>query len=101
MVIEYIRYTIPTGREDEFLSAYRSAGERLDASAHCLRYEVARGVEEPENWIVRIEWDSLEGHEEGFRKSSDFGAFFDAVRPFYDDIREMKHYEKTAIASES
>jgi len=40
--------------------------ERL-CSAHCARYEVSQGIEEPDNFIMRIEWDSLEGHEKGFR----------------------------------
>jgi quinol monooxygenase YgiN len=93
MVIEYIRYDVPPGRSEAFAGAYRDAGKLLDADPHCLAYEVARGVEEPEHWVVRIEWDSLDGHLLGFRRSPAFGAFFAAVRPFFGDIREMKHYE--------
>jgi quinol monooxygenase YgiN len=83
----------------DFEAAYRRASEALDTSEHCLGYELSRGVEEPQNWILRIDWDSLEGHEQGFQKSAQFGPFFEAVRPFFDDIREMKHYRATEIAS--
>lgn len=92
MVIEYIRYEIPPPRHAEFLAAYRAAGADLAASPHCLRHEIGQGVEEPDNFIVRIEWDSLEGHEQGFRKSAEFGPFFAKVKPFFANIREMKHY---------
>lgn len=92
MIVEYIRYTVPTERADEFLRAYRQAGQVLESDPHCLGWEVARGVEEPENFIVRIEWDSLEGHEQGFRRSAAFAGFFATVRPFFDRIEEMKHY---------
>ena len=51
------------------------------------------GIEDPGTYIVRIEWDSVEGHEQGFRKSSAFGEFFSAVKPFFDDIEEMRHYQ--------
>jgi quinol monooxygenase YgiN len=95
MVVEYIRYKIDPARADEFNDAYRRAGELLDASPNCLRWEAARGVEEPEHQIVRIEWDSVEGHLEGFRKSPDFKPFLEATGPFYNDIEEMKHYELT------
>jgi quinol monooxygenase YgiN len=64
----------------------------LDADPHCLRYEVTRGVEEPERFVVRIEWDSVEGHEQDFRRSPRFGEFFAAVKPFFAQIEEMKHY---------
>ena len=59
---------------------------------NCVAYEVARGVEQPEHFVVRIEWDSIEGHEQGFRSSPGFGEFFAAVQPFFADIDEMKHY---------
>src|SRR4051794_18741666 len=93
MVIEYIRYQIPAERYSEFREAYRSAQHELGGSAHCIRYEVSQGVEEPDNFIVRIEWDSLEGHEKGFRASAEFGSFFAKVKPFFANIREMKHYQ--------
>ena len=92
MVVEYIRYTVPAAASEEFVAAYRKAGHVLDADPHCGGYEVARGVEEPEHFVVRIEWDSVEGHEQGFRAGPRFGEFFAAVRPFFDHIEEMKHY---------
>ena len=42
--------------------------------------------------MVRIEWDSVERQEQGFRASSRLGEFFSAVRPFYAGIDEMKRY---------
>jgi quinol monooxygenase YgiN len=93
VVIEYIRYTVPADRAEEFERAYGRAGQVMDADPHCLGWQLSRGVEEPEHFIVRIEWDSVEGHEQGFRGSPRFGEFFAAVRPFFSDIREMKHYQ--------
>jgi len=92
MVVEYIRYVIEPERAAHFEQAYRRAAEVLAADPHCLGYEVARGVEEPANFVVRIEWDSLAGHEQGFRTSPRFGEFFAAVKEFFPQIHEMKHY---------
>jgi heme-degrading monooxygenase HmoA len=91
MVVEYIRYTVPAEQAEAFEEAYRRAGSLLRESEHCLAFEVARGVEEPEHFVVRIEWDSLEGHEQGFRRSPGFGEFVRAVEPFFGAIEEMKH----------
>ena len=96
MVVEYIRYTVPAEEAGAFEEAYDRAGEILEQDSHCLAFEIARGVEEPEHFIVRIEWDSLEGHEQGFRRSPRFGDFFAAVRPFFSEIEEMKHYDVRA-----
>ena len=97
MVIEYIRYSVPEGKRADFERAYAEAAKVLDASEHCLAYEVSRGVEEPGRFVVRIEWDSVEGHEQGFRKSPPYRDFFALVRPFFDDIEEMSHYDATGI----
>lgn len=96
MVIEYIRYHIPRDHAEAFAAAYAHAATVLGADEHCLGYEVAQGVEEPENWTVRIIWDSVEGHEQGFRRAPHFREFFAAVRPYLDQIQEMKHYQRTA-----
>ncbi len=101
MILEYIRYSIPEGRRTDFEQAYDDASRVLDASEHCLRYEVSRGVEEPASYVVRIEWDSIEGHERGFRRSPEFSTFLQSVRPFFDNIEEMRHYELTPVGSDA
>jgi quinol monooxygenase YgiN len=95
MVVEYIRYTIDDDRTEAFEDAYRRAGDSLEASKHCERYEVSRCSEDPTQHVVRIEWDSEEGHLSGFRQSSEFRTFFEAVGPFVHDIEEMRHYQVT------
>jgi heme-degrading monooxygenase HmoA len=101
MVVEYIRYNIDSGRAEAFEQAYRRASDALEASEHCEhcehceRYETTRCREDPTQYIVRIEWDSEEGHLSGFRQSPEFRRFFEAVGPFVHDIEEMRHYEVT------
>jgi quinol monooxygenase YgiN len=101
MVVEYIRYSIGDGRAEAFEDAYRLGAEALRASEHCERYEVSRCSEDPTQHIVRIEWDSKEGHLSGFRRSPEFRSFLDAVGPFVDDIEEMRHYQVTLSSSGS
>lgn len=98
MVIEYIRYQIPEEQAAAFLLAYKQAQHALQASPHCLRYELSRCVEEPTRHVLRIEWDSVEGHMQGFRRSEQFRAFLGHVRPFVGQIEEMQHYEMLPLA---
>jgi heme-degrading monooxygenase HmoA len=98
MVVEYIRYRVEPDRRSEFERAWSSARALLDAAPECLAHEVAHGVEEPANYVVRIEWRSVEDHEQGFRRSPAFGPFFASVKPFFEQIEEMRHYVPTAEA---
>jgi hemoglobin len=96
MIVEYIRYRIPDDEALAFEEAYRCADASLDASPHCERHEVARCTEDPTAYTVRIEWDSADGHLQGFRGSPEFRSFFSAVRTYVDNIEEMRHYEVRA-----
>lgn len=97
MIVEYVRYTIAPERGTEFEDAYGRAQASLEASPHCLAWELTRCVEDPGQYTLRIEWDSAEAHMQGFRRSPEFGAFFAAIRPYVGDIQEMRHYELTAV----
>ncbi|MFE0375516.1 putative quinol monooxygenase [Streptomyces inhibens] len=100
MTIEYIRYRITDPeRRAAFEKAYAAAAEQLDAAPQCLGYDLAHGVEEPDRYILRIEWTSVEDHLKGFRGGPLFGPFLASVRPYIDDIEEMKHYARTAVTS--
>jgi len=92
MVVEIIRYNIAPDSSEHFIQTYKEAATFLERSEHCLSYEIIQGIEEPNHFIIRIEWDSVEGHMQGFRTGPDFQPFFALVRPFFQSILEMKHY---------
>ena len=99
MIVEYIRYKIQEERHGSFIKAYEEAAQVLDQSSYCLGYELTQCEEEPDQFILRIEWTSTNDHLNGFRKSPEFGRFLSHVRPFFNDIQEMNHYQRTIVVS--
>ena len=97
MTIEYIRYKVTSEQREAFIQSYRHASEQLNASKFCLAYELAECEEEAGQFILRIEWTSTEEHLNGFRKSEIFSAFFANVKPFFNNIQEMRHYKLTEV----
>ncbi len=95
--VEIIRYKIDSQNYKNFESAYTKAGKILEKSPYCIGYEIIHGEEEPDHYIVRIHWTSVNDHINGFRKSAEFGSFFNLVKPFFNNIEEMKHYQLTPI----
>jgi quinol monooxygenase YgiN len=94
MITEVIRYKVPSAQGQAFEEAYQQTESILQKSKHCLGYELLHGIEEPENWILLLHWDSVEGHEQGFRSEPGFSRFFNLIKPFFQQILEMKHYER-------
>jgi quinol monooxygenase YgiN len=95
---EIIRYNIAAEDRLNFEQAYFQAEKYLQASKYCMGYTMFKGDEEPNHYVLIIQWTSKEEHLQGFRKSEEFIAFFNQVKPFYNNIEEMKHYHLTDIA---
>ena len=96
-MVEYLRYNVSLERKKDFEEAYRKAQTYLQSSPHCLGYELACCIKLPQHFVLRILWDSAQGHLEGFRTSAEFPKFFGLVRPFVNDCLEMEHYEITDV----
>ncbi|MCI3932734.1 group II truncated hemoglobin [Streptomyces sp. AN091965] len=95
--VEYIRYRVPAERAAEFLSAYTRAAVPLAAAPQCVDYELARCEEDFEHFVLRITWTSTKDHLEGFRSSEHFRDFFAHIRPYVENIEEMRHYTPTSV----
>ena len=99
MIVEVIRYQIADGQEADFEESYRQAQKCLADSSHCLGYRLMRCIKHRGRYLLLIQWDSAEGHLQGFRGSPAFPRFMALVAPYFKQIEEMEHYEQTGIES--
>ena len=99
MIVEYIRYGLTSHTGEELVAGYRAAETHLAAAPEALAWELTRCVEDPSQFVLRIEWTGADGHLQGFRKGAHFPPFLAAIRPFIGEIAEMRHYEPTGVAS--
>ena len=99
MIVEYIRYMLTTHEPVALIDAYRTAGEHLKAAPECVEYELTQCTDDPRSLILRIRWQSAEAHTAGFRRGPNFPPFLDAIRPFVQEIAEMRHYVPTQVQS--
>ncbi len=93
MIVEYLRYTIDETRQKNFISDYKKASVPLLKSVYCESYEFCQCVEDPSKFIIRIQWTSAEDHLKGFRGSDEFKEFLPLIRPYIENIDEMRHYQ--------
>lgn len=97
MIVEYVRYRLKQHSPNALLAAYEEAGPHLQASPECLGYEMSRCADEAEVFTLRILWRSADDHLKGFRQGPHFPPFLALVRPFLEEIEEMRHYIRTDL----
>ena len=59
---------------------------------------MSRGIESPNQYVLAVEWDSVEAHTQGFRGSPAFQQWRDALHHFYDPAPIVEHFTTVAQA---
>jgi heme-degrading monooxygenase HmoA len=91
MVLEVAEIKVTPGQEDAFKEAYRTARELVKVSPGLRSMRMTQGVESPGRFVLLIEWDSVEAHEQGFRETDRFPKWREAIGPFFAQPPFVEH----------
>ncbi|PCJ56397.1 MAG: hypothetical protein COA79_19045 [Planctomycetota bacterium] len=94
MIVEYLNYKVPVDEQTNFILDWTNSLEIVQSSIHCQSTEFEQAIEEPENFVIRIVWDSVEGHVNGFKKSESYEKAFEFIKQYSKFINpEIYHYK--------
>ncbi|HEU5007921.1 MAG TPA: antibiotic biosynthesis monooxygenase family protein [Jatrophihabitantaceae bacterium] len=94
MVIEVADIQVAPGSEDAFTDAYRGVREVLVSTPGCRSARMARCIESPSRFVLLVEWDSVEAHEQNFRASDRFATWRAAIGPFFAAPPHVEHVQE-------
>lgn len=77
---------------DGFTAAYRKARDVLASSPGCRSVRMTAGIESPNRFVLLVEWDSVEAHEENFRGTDRFTQWRAAIGPFFVEPPRVEHF---------
>ena len=72
VITEQAVLDVQPGREAEFEAAFGTAKAIIAASPGFVSLRLLRGIESPSRYLLLVEWETLEDHTEGFRKSAGY-----------------------------
>jgi heme-degrading monooxygenase HmoA len=91
MILEVADFDIRPGTEDDFAAAYLGARSGLASTPGCRSVRMTRGIESPSRFVLLVEWDTVEAHEDNFRASDRFGSWRAAIGPFFAQPPHVEH----------
>ena len=91
-VLEVAQIEVTPGSEEDFLAGYRVARAALEGAHGCRSVRMTRGVESPSRFVLLVEWDSIEAHNEGFRGSERFAAWRAPIGPYMAAPPHVEHF---------
>jgi quinol monooxygenase YgiN len=75
-----------------FAAAYRRAHAILVATDGCRSVRMTHGIESPDRFVLLVEWDSVEAHEQNFRATERFKAWRAEIGPFFAGPPRVEHF---------
>ena len=93
MILEHAVLPVKEGQERQFESAFAQAKAVIAQMPGFRRLTLSRCVERPSFYLLLVEWDRLEDHTEGFRKSAGYQEWRRLLHHFYDPFPDVEHYE--------
>ena len=94
MVLEHADIHIKPGTNSEFEAAIERGVTTVIANAKgFLGYQVQRGIESPDRYLLLIRWESVEDHNVGFRGSPAYQEWRAIVGPFFAAPPVVEHFE--------
>lgn len=91
MVLEVADIHIQPGTQEQFIAAFRSARQVLDTTEGCRSVRMTHCIETPIRFVLLVEWDSVEAHEQNFRATDRFTTWRGALGPFFAQPPLVEH----------
>jgi heme-degrading monooxygenase HmoA len=98
VILEHALLPVKPGEEAAFESAFAEAKAIIAAMPGFLRLTLSRCLENPNTYLLLVEWDRLVDHTEGFRGSPQYQEWRRLLHSFYEPFPVVEHYEQVHSA---
>ena len=93
MILELADIRIHPGQQAAFDEAIERGIRTVIAQAKGFQgYQVFKGIETPERYLLQIRWETLENHTVDFRESAAFADWRAIVGPFFAGPPTVQHF---------
>ncbi|MFI6847447.1 antibiotic biosynthesis monooxygenase family protein [Kitasatospora sp. NPDC050467] len=99
MILESALLDVVPGREEAFLAAFAEARPLIAAQSGFRWLELRRCLDEGRGsrFLLQVEWERLEDHTEGFRRSAEYERRRELLHRFYEPFPEVEHYGEPVL----
>jgi heme-degrading monooxygenase HmoA len=92
MVLEVALIEVQPGHEDDFVAAYLSVRDVVTSTPGCRSVRMTHGVESSTRFVLLVEWDSVDAHENNFRATERFTKWRGAIGPHFANPPHVEHF---------
>ncbi len=95
MILEHALLPVRPGRAADFEAAFATARPLIASMPGFRGLRLSRCREQPDLYLLLVEWDTVEDHTEGFRGSVEYQEWKRLLHPFYEPFPLVQHFVPT------
>ena len=92
MILEVAMLDVKPGETTEFEAAFEKAQNIISSMSGYVSHQLQKCLENPNRYILLVNWQTLEDHTEGFRGSDEYQEWRAMLHHFYDPFPTVEHY---------
>jgi len=92
MVLEVAILDVKTGQNATFEAAFQQAAPLIVSIPGYVSHELQHCIENPQRYILLVQWQTLDAHTVGFRQSAQYQEWKRLLHHFYDPFPTVEHY---------
>ena len=93
MVLEVAILQIKEGMSRAFEESFRKASALISCQKGYISHEIKKCIEVDDKYILLVQWETIEDHEIGFRKSSEYQDWKKLLHHYYEPFPTVAHYQ--------
>ena len=93
MILEVAILEIKKGQSNEFEKAFESAQKIISSMDGYCSHQLKKCIEKEDKYILLVNWETIEHHELGFRKSKEYEDWKELLHHFYEPFPTVEHYK--------
>ncbi|EEI93377.1 antibiotic biosynthesis monooxygenase [Sphingobacterium spiritivorum ATCC 33300] len=93
MILELAILNVKPGLSDQFEIDFQTAGQYISSIEGYIKHTLKKCVEIENQYILLVEWVTVEAHEIGFRQSPQYLKWKELLHDYYDPFPQVLHYE--------
>ncbi len=92
MILEVAILNIKKGLSEEFEHTFSVAEKIISTMKGYISHQLKKCIEEDDKYILLVNWETIEDHEIGFRKSEEYQEWKQLLHHFYEPFPIVEHY---------
>jgi heme-degrading monooxygenase HmoA len=93
MILEVATLHIKKGLSSDFEKSFQKAKSIISSMNGYVSHELKKCIEHEDKYILLVNWETIEDHEVGFRKSQEYQEWKKLLHHFYEPFPIVEHYK--------